>query len=401
MGKPIRRKLFMTVTYPKSAGGKLAGLESLRGLLALWVVVAHVTARVISEETITKAHAQAPLEPLLPVYVFMILSGFVIFHLLQREQESYGAFLLRRFFRLAPLYFAMLLLAALTVNFELRTLDHLFWRNPHIYDAIKIHRETLAQFWPHFWSHALLAQGLVPEFLLPDANFTFISQGWSISLEWQFYLLAPLVFWLIARRYYAGLGLFAAAMAGLLLLRYPSIGFLPNQFAWFALGIASFHVYRNCGWFARFHPRTHDLLLPIIGALLFFLLHNPWPVLVWLLVLDVILAERAGLETRVTALLGRVLEWPALQWLGRVSYSVYLVHLAILYVVLRAITRLDEHLGGWKVLVLALPATIVLTLLVSALTYRWIEAPGMKLGKALSARLRARPATEPLSATSA
>lgn len=380
----------MDVTRPK-----LASLESLRGLLALWVVVAHVTARVISEDTIAGFHARAPLEPLLPVYVFMILSGFVIFHLLQREQESYRAFILRRFFRLAPLYFVMLIVSAQMVHFELRTLGNLFWRNPHIYDAIKIHHETLTQFWPHFLSHLFLAQGLVPETVLPDANFTFLSQGWSISLEWQFYLLAPLVFWLIARRRYLGFSLLALAVAGISLIGYPSVGFLPNQFAWFALGIASFYVYRRCDWFARLDPRTHDLLLPAAGVVLFFLLRNPWPVLVWLVVLDVILAERAGLETAMTRTARRILELPLLQWLGRISYSVYLVHLAILYVVLRAITRLDEHLGGWKVLVLALPATIILTLLVSVLTYRWIEVPGMALGRRLSAasRLAAQPRT--------
>jgi peptidoglycan/LPS O-acetylase OafA/YrhL len=377
---------------------KLASLESLRGLLALWVVVAHVTARVISEDTIAGFHARAPLEPLLPVYVFMILSGFVIFHLLERQRESYGAFILRRFFRLAPLYLVVLLVAAWMVPFELRTLDNLFWRNPHIYDAIKIHHETLDHFWPYLWSHVLLLHGLIPETVLPDANFTFLSQGWSISLEWQFYLLAPLVFWVIAGRRYLGPGLLAAAMAGLLFLGYPSIGFLPNQFAWFALGIASFYAYRSSGWFARINPRTHDLLLPVIGVLLFFLLRNPWPVLVWLLVLDVIMAERAGLETFFTAALRRILELPPLQWLGRISYSVYLVHLAILYVVLRAITRLDEHLGGWKVLALALPATLILTLLVSALTYRWIEVPGMALGRALSARLGAKPLLQPRNA---
>ena len=377
---------------------KLASLESLRGLLALWVVVAHVTARVISEGTIAGFHARAPLEPLLPVYVFMILSGFVIFHLLERQRESYGAFILRRFFRLAPLYLVVLLVAAWMVPFELRTLDNLFWRNPHIYDAIKIHHETLDHFWPYLWSHLLLLHGLIPETVLPDANFTFLSQGWSISLEWQFYLLAPLVFWLIAGRRYPGLGLLAAAMASLLFLGYPSIGFLPNQFAWFALGIASFYAYRSSGWFARLNPRTHDLVLPVIGLLLFLLLRNPWPVLVWLLVLDVILAERAGLETFFTTTLRRILELPLLQWLGRISYSVYLVHLAILYIVLRAITRLDEHLGGWKVLVLALPATLLLTLLVSALTYRWIEVPGMALGRALSARPGSKPLIQPRNA---
>jgi len=190
------------------------------------------------------------------------------------------------------------------------------------------------------------------------------------------------------------LGLLAGLMAMLGALNYPSVGFLPNQFGYFALGIASFYVYRAPGWFARIPARLHDAMLPVLGLALLFLLRQPLPVLVWLVVMDVILARRAGLETPLTAALNRVLELPVLQWLGRISYSVYLVHIPIMYVVFRAITRLNEHMGGWKFLVLALPVTIILTLLVAALTYRWIEVPGMALGR----RLASGTLTEPLQA---
>lgn len=383
----------MDVTKPK-----LAALESLRGVLALWVLVAHVTARVISEATISTAHARAPLEPLLPVYVFMILSGFVIFNLLHRQSESYGVFIVRRFFRLAPLFFIVLLVASQLVSFELRTLDHLFWRNGHVYDAIRIHQQTLAEYWPNLWSHLFMVHGLVPDTVLRDGNFAFLSQGWSISLEWQFYLLAPLLFWLIARRHYAGLVLAACVMAGLGALDYPSIGFLPNQFAYFALGIASFYLWLAPIRFDRIKPYTHDLLFAATGVTLFFLLRQPLPVLVWLVVLDAVLARRAGYETRLTSAVNRMLELPVLQWLGKISYSVYLVHIPILYVVFRAVTRLNEHMGGWKFLALALPLTLGLTLLVASFTYRWIEVPGMALGKWLSARLAVKPAAGPLGA---
>ena len=374
-----------------SARPKFATLESLRGLLALWVLVAHVTARVLSESSISSMHAQAPLEPLLPVYVFMILSGFVIFSLLQRGDESYGVFILRRFFRLAPLFLLVLLVAASLQSFELRTLDHLFWRNGHISDSIRIHRDTLAHFWPHVWAHATLLHGLVPDTLLRDTNFSILSQGWSISLEWQFYLLAPLIFLLISRRRYLGIGLLATIIAVLGAIHYPSIGFLPNQFAYFALGIASFYLYRSCDWLARIPPRTHDLLLPIVGLSLYALLRQPLPVLVWVLVFDAVLARHAGLETPLTSRVNRLLEWPVLQWLGRISYSVYLVHITIMYAVFRAITYVNPHLGGLKFLVLALPATLVLTLIVAAVTYRWIEVPGIALGRTLGNWLEQRP----------
>ncbi len=379
--------------------GKIAALESLRGLLAIWVVIAHVTARVISDARILETHSRAALEPLLPVYVFMILSGFVIWGLLRREHENWRAFIARRFFRLAPLYFAVLMAAALAAPFELRTLENLFWRNQHVYDAIKVHQETLAHFGPHLWAHILMIHGLVPDTILADSNFTFLSQGWSISLEWQFYLIAPALFALWVRGRHAALALCGIGLAAIGLLGIPSVGFLPNQFIWFVLGMISFQAWQSPDWYTHVPARTHDALLLALAVLVYVLLHQPLPVLIWLVVMDALLAQRTGRQTTVTRAVNRLLAQPALQRLGEISYSVYLVHIPILYGVFRALTKWDEHLFGWKFLALALPATLALTLLVSALTYRIIEKPGMALGRRLAKRLETTPATGIAAAT--
>lgn len=370
-----------------AAPHKIASLEALRGLLALWVLVAHVTSRVISDASILEVHSRAVLEPLLPVYVFMILSGFVIWGLLQQQKESWTVFITRRFFRLAPLYFAVLLVAALAAPFELRTLENLFWRNAHVYDAIKVHQETLAHFTPHLAAHLLMLQGLVPDNWLADANFTFLSQGWSISLEWQFYLIAPALFALWVRGRYFGLALCGIALAAIGQLGIASVGFLPNQFAWFALGIVSFQAWQSPGWYTHIPPRAHDALLLVAAALVYVLLHQPLPILIWLVVMDALMAQRTGRQSSVTHAVNRLLERPALQKLGEISYSVYLVHILVLYAVFRALTKWDTHLFGWKFLALALPATLALTLLLSLVTHRFIEKPGMALGRKLAARI--------------
>lgn len=369
----------------ESPSGKLEELEALRGLLALWVLVAHVTSRVVSDETIARLHFQAILEPLTAVWVFMILSGFVITLLLVREKPSYGSFLVRRVFRLVPLYLCALAATALLVRFELRTLENLFMRNVHIYDAIKVHQEAIGQFWPHLWAHVFLLHGLIPDTVLPDSNFTFLSQGWSVSLEMQFYILAPLLVFLALRRRIAALALVVAALAGLAMLGLRSVGFLPNQLHWFALGIGSFCLYGwRADWFLRVPARWHDPGLLLLCALLYLTLHNPLPVIIWLAVLDLLLIGRTGMRTPLTGLLRRLLHQPLLLWLGRISYSVYLIHIPVLYLVFRAVTRLDAHIGGWKFLALALPGTLLVTIALAAATYRWIERPGMALGRRLA-----------------
>lgn len=375
---------------------KIEALDSVRGLMALWVMCAHVIDRVISDNSLHRIHAQGVLEPLLPVYVFMILSGFVIFLLLDKAREPYAVFLTRRFFRLAPLFLVMLGVSCFTLAFELRTLDNLFWRNSHVYDSIKIHQETLAHFWPHLAAHATLMHGLVSDRWLMDSNFTFLSQGWSISLEWQFYVVAPLAFLWLQRQQFGRLAILLGLVAALGSIRYASAGFLPNQFVYFAVGAASYFAWRDGDWFRRIHARAHDMALLVIGLCLFFALKEPLPMLVWLLVLDLLLAQRAGIITPLTGLLDRVLSFPALRWLGEISYSVYLVHMTLLYVVFRAVTKLDHDLFGWKFLFLALPGTVALTLLVAIVTHRFIEKPGMALGKKIAARIGARLTKAPL-----
>jgi peptidoglycan/LPS O-acetylase OafA/YrhL len=49
-----------------------------------------------------------------PVYLFVIISGFVITHLLLAKQQSYGPYIVRRLMRIAPVYLFCLALAIAT-----------------------------------------------------------------------------------------------------------------------------------------------------------------------------------------------------------------------------------------------------------------------------------------------
>jgi peptidoglycan/LPS O-acetylase OafA/YrhL len=85
---------------------RLAGLEGLRGCLALWVAVAHAVCWVgwtdlfktgaAGRAWIHFVHAQEA------VGVFIILSGFAIWNLLSNSKPSWKHFMIGRFFRLYP-----------------------------------------------------------------------------------------------------------------------------------------------------------------------------------------------------------------------------------------------------------------------------------------------------------
>jgi peptidoglycan/LPS O-acetylase OafA/YrhL len=75
----------------------------------------------------------------------------------------------------------------------------------------------------------------------------------------------------------------------------------------------------------------------------------------------------------------KVLESRVPQWLGRVSYSLYLSHMVVLLTAIHALGQLAEP---WPVLLLV-PVT---SLGVAALLHRWIELPAQRLGRFLATR---------------
>jgi peptidoglycan/LPS O-acetylase OafA/YrhL len=79
----------------------------------------------------------------------------------------------------------------------------------------------------------------------------------------------------------------------------------------------------------------------------------------------------------------RLLRTRPLQFLGRVSYSLYLLHLPLLLVLSIAVYRKFPY--GFL-----LPPYLCLCLAAAALFYRWVEVPSIALGKNLGGRLAAR-----------
>ncbi len=74
---------------------------------------------------------------------------------------------------------------------------------------------------------------------------------------------------------------------------------------------------------------------------------------------------------------GRVLGIPPLPWLGRISYSLYLIHLPVFLAVIYGLPALP---AGLRVALL-----VPLSLLVAWLFHRAIEAPAQMLGRVLTA----------------
>ena len=76
----------------------------MRAYLAFWVVLCHVLWMSGYTEDFFSGPAKLLVQGRRAVDVFIIISGFVIFSVLDQQKEGWRPFIVRRFFRLFPLF---------------------------------------------------------------------------------------------------------------------------------------------------------------------------------------------------------------------------------------------------------------------------------------------------------
>jgi peptidoglycan/LPS O-acetylase OafA/YrhL len=389
---------------------RIAELDGLRALLAWWVVLYHASGNTFSSAW---RIAWGPLAWLshgsLAVTAFMILSGFVIFFLLDREHEGYGPFITRRFFRLYPVYalcFAVMLglnglyVANLQANAAHMPAEQLA---SMLYDAEQPERDLPVQ----LALHAVMAHGAVPAAWLHNAGGAFLMPAWSISLEWQFYLIAPLVFWLIRRGGTRGAAVWLAVSVAVFATRglWPHFSFdafLPLQLHSFTVGIASYYVWKAValgGVKSRLLAAAPLAVAVAVAALVAVqcvrlgvqrgTTPGLWlPFAIWAFAFAALLAGAVGDAGPLARATRRVLAWPPLERLGVVSYSTYLVHWPVLVLCQAAYRTILDAPSPWTLFALHVAVSFPLVAAVSFALYRFVEAPGMTLGRRLAGARR-------------
>ena len=360
------------MTPGKLATNRLPELEGLRGLMAWWVVVGHLL-YVFSDRLGYMSHNRSAVD------VFIVLSGFVVYRLIDSKREVYGAFITRRFFRLYPAYLLIILLSAATLGLQREALTGSPFFNARTETRLEMFDAALANIWPHLAAHLTMLHGLVPSSLLHGAATTIVGQAWSISVEWQYYLLAPLVFFGVSKGW-PGLVAIACGAAAIAALGYfgplaDNAAFIGPSVIWFAVGIASYYAYKHRQALPKTWAWAGIAALAVFGLVI----RSPAGLL-WSGMLVMIL----GLAPQLTDLPAALLRSRPMTWLGGVSYSTYMVHVLAMYMTMAALNQL--HLGrlpyGAALTVISLGATLA----ISGLMWRVIEDPGMKFGASLAKR---------------
>lgn len=355
------------------AVGHLLVLDSLRGAMALWVVFAHIGEFAAYRLENSPAIFHPIFRPQIAVEVFMLLSGFVIGRLIVEKREPYPKYIVRRFLRLWP---GFAVICGLSIFTTLLIPGVLGWQIAEAnQDEAISYASTSHYFWAHLAAAIPMAQGLMPETLLPNGALSFLPPAWSISLEFQFYLVAPLlVMGIIRGRLALGAVLCLSAASFTVLHRYyPFDSILPAKLGFFVAGILSYRFYR---FYPLLDGRPELPWLLTLGGLALLPSSPAWGI--WLLAMALILSSE---ETPILGKLKTLAGQGIFTHLGAISFSVYLVHYPLLRIAKSLVLQNNPHIGREQMALTLIVTILPTTLILAHLLYSYIELPGIALGK--------------------
>jgi peptidoglycan/LPS O-acetylase OafA/YrhL len=372
---------------PPPAPARFDALQSCRGLLAVLVVVYHLTAATHFHAYIANAYAA--------VDFFFVLSGFVIAAAYGRRIHTPGdlaRYGVRRVGRLYPLHIAMLAIWLVIEFAKAGTGQPAFVG------------ETS---WPAFWASVTLTHAF------SDYAITWNYPSWSIAIEFWANLGAGLVLLVFGRRWPLGVAIATLALVGFffseLWVDYGdaqhAFDILSNDADYaigFCLGMLAYPVYEAAARAGLRPPQGLDVLAVVATVAVFrFAPQAPalTKTLVFTLVVLVLAFERGPAAWVLT-------RRPLLR-LGTISYSIYLTHAlfvglateAIYWVADRSGQTVSRPMGGEDVIIIGGPwvldavaiALVMVTVAFSELTYRLIEDPARALFNRLSRLGTSRP----------
>lgn len=374
-------------------------LNGIRAFAAFWVVTGHCF---IWGGSWLEMSVPAPK---IAVDLFMVLSGLLMAYTVQARESTepmsspanWLRFYVRRYFRLAPAYYLCLfLVVALAPVYlggytHLRQLNPALWQGDWVYDPARTNYTA-----GNLLLHVSFLFGLFPTY-----SFSTFLPDWSLSLEMQFYVVFPFIY-LAMKRFGTGktavvLALFSYAFMWIFnqaVAAGKANFFFEPSMLFFKLPIflAGVLIYRaaSTSTTSNWHRITYVLLALLMCANLGDIYHGQVIYLVFLVALMAVMAVPYRPIARHLNVLEMVCRSRIVTFMSDVSYSVYLFHGLFLAIVGSQIGMSAKN-SGWPLVIGTLAiwaAVIVLTYAFSFLVFRFVELPGIALGKIIVGRFR-------------
>lgn len=314
------------------------------------------------------------------VDVFIILSGFVIFFMINTKKQNYIEYITQRAFRIFPIYLLATFASILLIGFT-KDMFSLIPEGALTQGRINTINAFLENPIPHVMAHITLLQGLIPSGVLPFAANTIIGQAWSVSIEWQFYIIAPFIFILMkmnkkpSLNIYLFLMVFSLVAMGMIL---KNGAFISSKLPMFFVGFLSFFFYRDYSdKFNRQELITIYAVIIILSTLV--LKGEAMAIVIWFTALFSTLISAVNQQK---SFISKVLTNKYILYIGKISYSIYMVHMIAVAVSIYVLHKISVFNFAWYI---SLPLiSIAITIAISVITYNTIEKPFIKLGRKIS-----------------
>lgn len=354
-----------------AAHARLHHIDALRAIAALLVLWLHVAEsyRNLSPQTAASMWVYDSAWSInvgrLGVALFFAISGFVIpFSIRPQAPAPVRDFLLRRAFRIFPLYWLSIPLGIVAC--------HLIWGGRFTFADLLFNLFLLQYAFDH-----------------PPA----IGLYWTLVVELLFYLACAGLLLVHSIDRYGRIALIAGALIGLHFLsvvlqgmgRFTTFPYLISLW-FFHLGIMFWGSLFRAWWEGRLEqPFARAAMWILLGGMTIayplycaFMVHFPFNYYMPYALAIAVFAIGTTL-VRIT--------WRPLVWVGEISYSVYLLHPVVFTSLLWALQRTAPD-SWWRTrhLGLYVLVTAASTLLLAGWTYRRVELPAIRAGRRLSQR---------------
>ncbi|WNN73395.1 acyltransferase [Kluyvera cryocrescens] len=357
-------------------------LDGLRGYASLWVLLGHIC-------ILTQCHIPILSNPGFGVDLFILLSGFLMAkNYIERMQadpwessNTIKSFWVRRFFRIAPLYYFMLIFAFL------------------LGEHIGYYRDVIASVWPNtqtetsrytdasfnnIFMHVTFFFGLHPTYAfrtaLPD---------WSIGLEMQYYALFPFIMLLAKKFGFAKISIISMCLCILinyLLPDYFSKFSMPSMIAFkLPLFISGMLIYK-ASMEKQLSYSIIAMMAPMLTLFSGYFISNFQFIIDELMILGLSVLMTQIKTPSIEKLknpLAKFLSFKTNQVLGELSYSAYLLHLLIVIPIIGLLIRHTEfeNYNGMMRFIISTTIILPLTYILSWILSTFIEKPGISFGK--------------------
>jgi peptidoglycan/LPS O-acetylase OafA/YrhL len=371
------------ITKDNLKNSRIEPLDSLRGIAALLVVVFHV--KYINKLPIDSVSDFIVGKLGLGVPLFFVLSSFSIFYSLEGKDFSISSiqnYFIRRFFRIAPLYYFLLIVYFFYRGKSLLSLSYL--------STLYLNTTFMFGFSPE--NH----EGLVPA-------------GWSVGIEFLIYFVLPILFCLI-RNFKTAIISMIIIFIGSVILTYEfnAVSYIGKSYSYkniavmlpfFFLGIMIYYIYKTKSIMLIISKQKYLLfLLSLIGVVLIYSTHyyqithknglvnfiQYAKIYVYVSMFCFLFLILLQLSNPVALFHNKFFNYA-----GKWSYSIYLVHPLVVFSSKPIYAFIYSNILNTSIsFYLCLFYTITIVVVLSYFAYTFVELRGIEIGKKMIEKRR-------------